>query len=183
MALLLPKAGNTVSNRFSDSSRYSTPSFTANRHIPVDGVAGENTQSALYSENAPSQPDSGDTGASTSSSVDEKIIVTAKKYLNCKYVYTREVPPYFDCSGPAQYVFKQYGYSPLRTASQQGYINQYPKLTIGQLKMSDLVFFNTNLTDGDMCDHTGIYIRKRRFNPCRLLGWEGHHFQPQQRLL
>ena len=21
-----------------------------------------------------------------------------------------------------------------------------------------MVFFNTNLTDGDMCDHTGIYI-------------------------
>ncbi len=148
---------------FGSATQAAVMAFQSAAGLSVDGVAGESTQSALYSDNAPmasapSQPDSGDTGTSTNSAVAEKIIATAKKYLGCKYVYACEDPPYFDCSGLTQYVFKQYGYSLLRTAYQQGYNDQYPKVTIGQLRMGDLVFFNTNLTDGDMCDHTGIYI-------------------------
>jgi len=154
---------SSADGSFGSATQAAVMAFQSAAGLSVDGVAGESTQSALYSDNAPmasapSQPDSGDTGASTNSAVAEKIIATAKKYLGCKYVYACEDPPYFDCSGLTQYVFKQYGYSLLRTAYQQGYNDKYQKLTLGQLKMGDLVFFNTNLTDSDMCDHTGIYI-------------------------
>lgn len=148
---------------FGSATQAAVMAFQSAAGLTADGVAGESTQSALYSDNAPmasapSQPDT-DTGApSVNSAVAEKIIATAKKYLGCKYVYACEDPPYFDCSGLTQYVFKQYGYSLLRTAYQQGYNDKYQKLTLSQLKMGDLVFFNTNLTDSDMCDHTGIYI-------------------------
>ena len=29
---------------------------------------------------------------------------------------------------------------------------------MGSLKRGDLVFFNTNDGDGDLCDHSGIYM-------------------------
>jgi len=146
---------------FGTATQAAVMAFQSAAGLSADGVAGETTQNALYADDAPmasapSQPDDG--SSNTNSAVAEKIIATAKKYLGCKYVYACEDPPYFDCSGLTQYVFKQYGYSLLRTAYQQGYNDKYQKLTIGQLKMGDLVFFNTNLTDGDMCDHTGIYI-------------------------
>lgn len=147
---------------FGSATQAAVMAFQTAASLSADGIAGLTTQNLLYSDNAPaasapSQPDSDDNSA-TNSAVAEQIIATAKKYLGCKYVYACEDPPYFDCSGLTQYVFKQYGYSLLRTAYQQGYNDKYQKLTLGQLKMGDLVFFNTNLTDGDMCDHTGIYI-------------------------
>ena len=153
----------TADGRFGSATQTALMAFQSAAGLSADGVAGQTTQNRLYASDAPvasapPQPDSAPTAPPANSAVAEKIIATAKKYLGCKYVYACEDPPYFDCSGLTQYVFKQYGYSLLRTAYQQGYNDQYQKLTIGQLKMGDLVFFNTNLNDGDKCDHTGIYI-------------------------
>ncbi len=152
----------SADGKFGSSTQSAVMAFQTAAGLSADGIAGLSTLNALYSSDAPIasapvNPGTGETG-SANSAVAEKIIETAKKYLGCKYVYACEDPPYFDCSGLTQYVFKQYGYSLLRTAYQQGYNDKYQKLTISQLRMGDLVFFNTNLTDGDMCDHTGIYI-------------------------
>jgi len=152
----------SADGKFGSSTQSAVMAFQTAAGLSADGIAGLSTLNALYSSDAPIasapvNPGTGETG-SANSAIAEKIIETAKKYLGCKYVYACEDPPYFDCSGLTQYVFKQYGYSLLRTAYQQGYNDKYQKLTISQLKMGDLLFFNTNLTDGDMCDHTGIYI-------------------------
>ncbi len=147
--------------KFGSATQAAVMAFQSAAGLNPDGKAGPNTLTALFADDAPiaSAPSNPSVPEdNTTSAVAEKIIATAKKYLGCKYVYACEDPPYFDCSGLTQYVFKQYGYSLLRTAYQQGYNDKYQKLTISQLRMGDLVFFNTNLTDGDMCDHTGIYI-------------------------
>ena len=54
-------------------------------------------------------------------------------------------------------MFKKYGYSLLRSAQQQGYNDKYTKLSRSQLKMGDIVCFNT-ISDSDLSDHVGIYI-------------------------
>ena len=151
----------SIDGDFGTTTQAAVMAFQTAAGLTSDGIAGPTTLNALFSDNAPAAPVPsvpGEDDTSGLSPVANKIIETAKKYLGCKYVYACEDPPYFDCSGLTQYVFKQYGYSLLRTAYQQGYNDKYQKLTMSQLKTGDLVFFNTNLTDGDLCDHTGIYI-------------------------
>ena len=92
----------------------------------------------------------------------EKIIATAKQHLGKPYVYGTSGPNTFDCSGFTSFVFKKYGYSLLRSAQQQGYDSRFEKLSRSELKMGDLVFFNT-VSDSDLSDHAGIYIAKGDF--------------------
>ncbi len=147
-----------IDGQFGSGTQGAVMAFQSAAGLSADGVAGPLTLDILFSDTAPEATIPGGSADSTLSPIAPSIISTAKKYLGCKYVYACEDPPYFDCSGLTQYVFKQYGYSLLRTAQQQGYNDKYQKLNVTQLKMGDLVFFNTNLTDADMCDHTGIYI-------------------------
>ena len=52
----------------------------------------------------------------------------------------------------------------LRSAYDQGYDNTYPKIeTIEELQEGDLVYFNTNRSDGDLSDHAGIFIGNNQF--------------------
>lgn len=152
----------TVDGEFGSVTQAAVMAFQSAAGLSSDGIAGTNTLNALYSDGAPAAS-SGSNSNDTASAVADKIIETAKKYLGCKYVYAKESPPYFDCSGLTYYVFKQYGYTLLRTAYQQGYNSKYQKLSYSQLKKGDLVFFNTNATDSDMCDHVGIYIGDGQF--------------------
>ena len=83
----------------------------------------------------------------------------AKQFMGCTYIYAHQAPPYFDCSGLTYYIYKQFGYTLKRTAYMQGYDDTYPKIArIEALQPGDLIYFNTNTTDGDLCDHAAIYI-------------------------
>ncbi len=164
---------------FGDNTRAAVRAFQTAANLTADGIAGPQTLSALYASNAPtagattapanpgttvapSNPSSGikDTDFETG----EKIVALAKQYLGCKYVYARENPPYFDCSGLTQYVYKQFGYSLKRTAYLQGYDDTWPKIkSISDLQVGDLIYFNTNETDADLSDHAGIYIGDGNF--------------------
>ena len=154
---------------FGSVTQAAVMAFQTAAGITSDGIAGLSTLNALYSDSAPtapaapSKPGTSDTPNDSVSAIADKIVETAKKYLGCAYVYAEESPPYFDCSGLTYYVYKQYGYTLLRTAYQQGYNSQYQKLTYSELKKGDLVFFNTNSTDSDMCDHVGIYMGNGQF--------------------
>ena len=45
------------------------------------------------------------------------------------------------------------------SAYSQGYDDTYTKISkISELKRGDMVCFNTNDTDSDLSDHTGIYL-------------------------
>lgn len=166
---------------FGENTRTAVRAFQTAAGISSDGIAGPQTLAALYASNAPaagttSAPaNPGTTTApanpGTSSGIKDtdyetgaQIVELAKKYLGCKYVYAREAPPYFDCSGLTQYVYKQFGYSLKRTAYLQGYDDTWPKIkSIGDLQIGDLIYFNTNETDADLSDHAGIYMGDGNF--------------------
>ena len=156
------------------------------------GVADSATIRALYSTSAPKLP-SGSKAAdykensyngsstvsgmpagleSTTSSYNssmsnaqklEHVIYVAQNQLGKKYVFGATGTATFDCSGLTQYCFKQIGVTLKRTAYAEGYNDERPKLSgISSLRRGDLVFFNT-VSDGDLCDHTGIYLGSNMF--------------------
>ena len=93
----------------------------------------------------------------------EHVIYVAQNQLGKKYVFGATGTATFDCSGLTQYCFKQIGITLKRTAYAEGYNDERPKLSgISSLRRGDLVFFNT-VSDGDLCDHTGIYLGSSMF--------------------
>ena len=156
------------------------------------GVADSATIRALYSTSAPKLP-SGSKAAdykensyngsstvsgmpagleSTTSSYNssmsnaqklEHVIYVAQNQLGKKYVFGATGTATFDCSGLTQYCFKQIGVTLKRTAYAEGYNDERPKISgVSGLRRGDLVFFNT-VSDGDLCDHTGIYLGSNMF--------------------
>lgn len=93
------------------------------------------------------------------------LVEEAKLHLNKPYIYATVGPNSFDCSGFTYYcINKIYGIQLLQSAYDQGYDNTYLKIeTIEELEKGDLVYFNTNKSDGDLSDHAGIYIGDNQF--------------------
>jgi len=89
-----------------------------------------------------------------------EISAYAQQFLGCRYVYGGSSPSGFDCSGFAQYIYKQFGYSIARTASDQ--MNYGVAVSIGELQPGDLVFFN-NGSSSKRATHVGIYIGTGNF--------------------
>ena len=89
----------------------------------------------------------------------------AKLHLDKPYIYAAAGPDSFDCSGFTYYcIDKTYDIQLLRSAYNQGYDDTYLKIeTIEELEEGDLVYFNTNKSDGDLSDHAGIYIGDNQF--------------------
>ena len=156
------------------------------------GVADSATIRALYSTSAPKLP-SGSKAAdykensyngsstvsgmpagleSTTSSYNssmsnaqklEHVIYVAQNQLGKKYVFGATGTATFDCSGLTQYCYKQIGVTLKRTAYDEGSNDERPKISgVSGLRRGDLVFFNT-VSDGDLCDHTGIYLGSSMF--------------------
>ena len=151
----------TADGDFGSATKAAVKLFQKQAGLTVDGVAGPGTQSALLSSNAPKYDGKTSVDTDTSSTA-AKIIATAKQYMGCTYVYGTSGPNTFDCSGFTCFVFKKYGYSLLRSAQQQGYDDNYERLTRSELKMGDIVCFNT-ISDNDLSDHVGIYISDGNF--------------------
>ena len=89
--------------------------------------------------------------ASTGSATGSAIVAKAKTYIGCRYVYGGTSPSGFDCSGFAQYIYKQFGISLNRTAAAQ-YSNG-TSVSRGNLQPGDLVMFGS----GSSINHVGIY--------------------------
>ena len=92
----------------------------------------------------------------------EYMIFMAQSKAGCKYVwghgYTADVSQNtFDCSGFVYWCYRQIGITLKNSAYKQGYDDGYPKIGINDLKRGDVVCFNTD-NDGDVSDHTGIYL-------------------------
>lgn len=93
----------------------------------------------------------------------EYVIYVAQQQLGKRYVFGAAGTATFDCSGLTMYCFKQVGVSLAHSAYTEGYNNNRTKISsASSLRRGDLVFFNT-VSDGDMCDHVGIYMGNNYF--------------------
>ena len=166
---------------FGAQTKAAVQAFQTKISYAADGTAGPQTLAALYAETAPkvnetvvaptiapSTPIVVNPAPRVARDTDfekgAEIVALAKKYLGCKYIYAHQSPPYFDCSGLTYYCYKQFGYTLKRTAYAQGYDDTYPKIEkISDLQIGDLIYFNTNETDSDLCDHAAIYVGDGNF--------------------
>ena len=96
------------------------------------------------------------------------VLDEALLHLGKPYVYATMGPDTFDCSGFVCYCYKKIENIELqRSAYSQGYDKTYPKIVkIEELKPGDVVFFNTNNSDGDLSDHSGLYLGNGEFIHC-----------------
>lgn len=94
----------------------------------------------------------------------EYAIYVAQNQLGKKYSSDPTAPRTYDCAGLMYYCFKKIGEKIPASAYSQGYDDDYEKITsTSGLKRGDIVCFNTNSTDDDLSDHTGIYIGGGKF--------------------
>ena len=158
---------------YSKASTSSTVLTTLSLNAKVTGVAinadktwirlknDSGSYGYVQANSVATTPDSG----STDSATVNKVIALAKAQSGKPYVYGTTGPNFFDCSGFTYYVFKNAaGITLKRTSESQGYDSSYTKISaISNLKVGDLVFFNTNSDDADLCDHVGIYLGSGSF--------------------
>lgn len=117
----------------------------------------KNTSSSSNNSNKTSAPK-----YSSSMSSSEKaafVVAVAKNLQGRPYSSSPSAPKSFDCSRFVKYCFAQAKVSVPGSAQSQGYDTNYTRITsTGSLKKGDIVCFNTNASDSDLSDHTGIYI-------------------------
>ena len=97
----------------------------------------------------------------TQSSLRDQIVAYAKSLLGRKYVLGGTGPNAFDCSGLVQYVYKHFGYTINRSATQQ--LKNGTVITKEELQPGDLVFFNSAGTGAAKATHVGVYIGGGQF--------------------
>ena len=88
------------------------------------------------------------------------IIVEAQKHLGKPYKYGKTGPDSFDCSGFVYGVHRNLGIKIPRTSLDQSKIVGR-KLTKSELKVSDMLFFDTSLKGH--INHSGIYLGEDKF--------------------
>ena len=90
----------------------------------------------------------------------QEIADYALQFLGSRYVYGGSSPSGFDCSGFTSYVYKQFGYSLNRTASDQ--LKNGVAVPRGELQPGDLVMFKKGNTS-KAATHVGLYIGNGQF--------------------
>ena len=102
-----------------------------------------------------------DSSNSTSSSVN-KVISLAKSLLGKPYVWGAQGPSSFDCSGFTYYVFKNAANITLpRVSKDQSNYGTY--VSKSNLKVGDLIFFDTSGSNDGNVSHVGIYLGNNEF--------------------
>lgn len=89
----------------------------------------------------------------------QEIADYALQFLGYRYVYGGSSPSGFDCSGFTSYVYRQFGYSLNRSASDQ--LKNGVAVSRGELQPGDLVLFRKNTSRP--ASHVGIYIGNNQF--------------------
>ena len=103
-----------------------------------------------------------DSSTSTTSSSVNKVISLAKSLLGKSYVWGAQGPSTFDCSGFTYYIFKNAANITLPRVSQdQSTYGTY--VSKSNLKVGDLVFFDTNGANDGNVSHVGIYLGNHQF--------------------
>ena len=101
-----------------------------------------------------------DAAEAQNSSKGQEIADYALQFLGYRYVYGGASPSGFDCSGFTSYVYKQFGYSLNRSASDQ--LDNGTPVSRGELQPGDLVIFKKG-NSSKRATHVGLYIGNNQF--------------------
>src|SRR5699024_8533614 len=145
---------NTRNNQAtpSQNSTQASTGSTTNRQPAAQAQAPAKKKSKPKKESAP---------APTKPSGGNGIIADAHALKGTEYRLGGTTPSAFDCSGYTSYVYKQNDINLPRTASAQH--AAYPKVSKGQLRAGDLVFFSSSPGGGGGITHVGISLGGSQF--------------------
>ena len=89
----------------------------------------------------------------------EYAIYVAQNQMGKSYSSSANPPSTYDCATLVRYCMEKAGFDLEASAKDQGYDDSFEKITsISNLKRGDVVCFDTNSSDSDLSDHTGIYL-------------------------
>jgi len=151
--------GASQTNYYGTMMQQAVYNFQKANGMSMDGVCGESTQNAIFSDDAVSFDDYIASGGVEYSARDElvaELVQYAKRFIGCPYVWAGAGPSVFDCSGYTMYVYKHFGYNFGHGCSVQSNALG-AKLSVSQLLPGDIVFFDTNGGHNSL-EHVGIYI-------------------------
>ena len=93
---------------------------------------------------------------------DERLLSVLSVFLNARYELGGMTPDGVDCSGLVKAVFAEtYGFNLPHNAAAQFRLGS--KTLTENLRLGDLVFFETRTRRGRYISHVGIYLSNRRF--------------------
>ena len=94
----------------------------------------------------------------------EYAIYLAQNQMGKPYSSDANPPSSFDCALLVHYCYDKAGFDIEDSSKTQGYDDSFEKIEdTDDLKRGDMVCFNTNSSDSDLSDHTGIYLGKGYF--------------------
>jgi len=166
------KSGTVTGYIHKDNLSWTKPKDTSSSVSSSTSSGSTNTGSSSTTvtdsrAQMPSGLKSTTTSCSSSSSRSTKIeyiVYVAQNQLGKRYSTDPSAPKTFDCAGLVYYCYKKAGIRVSSSAKSQGYDEKFTKIEdISDLKRGDMVCFNTNATDGDLSDHTGIYLGSGKF--------------------
>ena len=141
------KAGTyTITIKATDSA-----GNTSTKKVTVTVKAKKTTSSS--NSKSTSKTTSKTTTVVAANSSASSIVAVAKSKVGCAYQYGATGPNAFDCSGFAQWVYKQCGKSIPRTTYSQ--YASGTKISYSQIQPGDLIFFNCH---NSPCSHVAIYV-------------------------
>ena len=133
-----------VANQNTEVKQTETTQNTSNTETKNDTVVENKTEESTTPQANVTESSNKLTG--------EDVVAYAKQFLGYRYVYATAGPNTFDCSGFTQYVYKHFGYSLYRTASDQR--KNGIAVSKSDLRAGDIVCFN---------GHVGLYIGGGQF--------------------
>lgn len=157
-----------IDGNFGPKTKEAVIYFQKISQLTANGIANAQTQELLFSDYAIGEQEAR-RNITSKSDVSviinnpkpraEDIVELAKQYLGYPYVYGAQGPDSFDCEGFIAYIYDLVGVSMPESEFIQNYDNYGIKINNRlDLKLGDLVFFDTVFTDGYLADHVGIYI-------------------------
>jgi peptidoglycan hydrolase-like protein with peptidoglycan-binding domain len=152
---------------FGDITEAAVRQFQKVNKLEVDGKAGKNTRKLIFSDSAKKNTGksvpAGKPKASKQTRV-EKMLAIAKEQLGKRYVWSREGPDCYDCSGLVYYVMTRMGIHTTRfSADGFSKVPGWTNITkTSALKPGDLLFWR-NGSSSTRIGHTGIYLGNGKF--------------------